>query len=233
MSVLRTTTRRRVVIAALAALLLATAGCATSTGRGNDVAEQGARDAAGATRQQVERMSLREEFDLAGERYERGQALLADAQARISDGVWTWNGGDVLPLPGDDAFGDVPDGATAENSYSFRTVRIIHPEGGTGAAADLEPMRRWFDEEGWRSRSAEIGQSTELRADTGDGWWVTWTVRKNGQYSVGVYSETFWTNDTDALVEAIAVRDPADFPEESAPGVSAPFPKWSDPVREP
>jgi hypothetical protein len=61
---------------------------------------------------------------------------------------------------------------------------------------------------------------------------VTWSVRPNGQYSLGVHSEAFWARDAPAFIKAISLRDPADFPDETEPAVSEPFPKWSDPVRE-
>lgn len=225
---------RGAIVTMLAAVVLATTGCASSgAGRGGDVTGQDAQDAAGKTQAQVADLSLQDEFELAGERYEHGQAVLAAAQRQISDGTWYWNGGDVRPLPaGDDAFGKAPEGATKENSYAFRAVRIIEPKGATGAVEDLDPMQRYFDEEGWRWSSAKIGTDHEVRADTGDGWWVTWNVRPNGQYSLGVYSKAFWAHDAPELIKAIALRDPADFPDKSEPGVSEPFPNWSDPVRQ-
>lgn len=184
---------RHAIVAMLAAVVLATTGCASGGARrGDDAAGQDARDAAGKTQAQVTDRSLQEEFELAGERYEHGQEVLAAAQEQISGGTWFWNGGDVRPLPaGDAAFGEAPKGATKENSYSFRAVRIIEPDGATGAEQDLEPMQRYFDEKEWRSSSAKAGTDHEVRADTGDGWWVTWSVRPNGQYSLGVYSEAF------------------------------------------
>lgn len=222
----RARTARRLrgsVAVALAALALAMTGCSTAAD---------APDAAGMTREQVAELSLQDEFRLAGKRYEQGQALLAEAQRQISDGTWLWNGGDVRPLAaGGNAFGEAPDGATTGNSYFFRAARIIERDGASGAAADLEPMQRYFDDKGWRSGSAKVGTDLEVRADTGDGWWVTWSVRPNGQSSIGVHSEAFWTNDTKALVRATSVRDPATFPDASKPGVSEPFPEWSDPVR--
>ncbi|PZF58152.1 hypothetical protein DEJ23_04415 [Curtobacterium sp. MCSS17_008] len=217
----------------LAAVVLATTGCASGgAGSGDNLTGQGARDAAGMTQAQVAGLSSEDEFELAGERYDHGQAVLAAAQEQISSGKWFWSGGDVRPLPaGDGAFGAAPKGATKENSYFFRAVRTIEPDGATGAEEDLAPMQRYFDEEGWRSSSAKVGTDHEVRADTGDGWWVTWSVRPNGQYALGVYSEAFWVRDAPALIKAISLRDPADFPDESEPGVAEPFPKWRDPVR--
>lgn len=228
MTVLTRTRLRGAVVTMLAAVELATNGCASGgAGRGDDVTGEDTRDAAGKTQAQVANLSLKDEFDSAGERYEHGQAVLAAAQQQISDGAWYWNGGDVRPLPaGDAAFGEAPDGATKGNSYSFRGVRIIGPDGATGAEQNLEPRQRYFDEEGWRSRSAKVGTDHEVRAG------VTWSVRPNGQYSLGVYSEAFWAREAPALIKAISLRDPADFPDESEPTVSESFPKWSDPVRE-
>ncbi|GAB2986493.1 hypothetical protein [Frigoribacterium salinisoli] len=192
---------------------------------------QDAQDAAGLTRAQVAESSLEDEFGSASERYGTMQSVLREAQVQVSDGTWLWNGGDVLPVPaGADAFGDPLPGADTDNSYYFRAGRIIRRKGASGDRADLGPMEEYFDDKGWRSSSTEIGRNLEVRADSGDGWWLTWTVRPNGQYSLSVYSEPFWTNDSDALFSAIARRDPADFPEESVPGVFAPFPEWGDPV---
>lgn len=221
-------------VAALVAtiLVLVTTGCASSAENGDDVAGQDARDVAGMTQAQVAESSLEDEFGSASERYVEMEGVLEEAQLQISDGPWIWIGGDVLPVPGGaNAFGEAPEGATEENSYYFRASRNVELEGATGARADLDPMIEYFDEKGWESVSSEIGRNYEARADTDDGWWVTYTVRPNGQYTVDVYSEVFWTNDSGELVSAIADRDPADFPEESVPGEYAPFPSWSDPVQ--
>ncbi|OII24995.1 hypothetical protein BIV04_15960 [Frigoribacterium sp. MCBA15_019] len=198
-------------VAALVAtiLVLVTTGCASSAENGDDVAGQDARDVAGMTQAQVAESSLEDEFGSASERYVEMEGVLEEAQLQISDGPWIWIGGDVLPVPGGaNAFGEAPEGATEENSYYFRASRNVELEGATGARADLDPMIEYFDEKGWESVSSEIGQ-----------------------YTVDVYSEVFWTNDSGELVSAIADRDPADFPEESVPGEYAPFPSWSDPVQ--
>ncbi|MDY0891709.1 hypothetical protein [Frigoribacterium sp. CFBP9030] len=177
-------------------------------------------------------MTLEDEFGLAAERYVEMQGVLEEAQVQLSDGSWFWNGGDVLPVAaGADAFGEALPGADDDNSYFFTAGRILEPEGAEGERADLDPMIAYFDEKGWESGSREIGRNFEARADSGDGWWVTYTVRPNGQYSLAVYSEPFWTNDSRALFSAIADRDPADFPQESVPGEYSPFPSWSDPVQ--
>ncbi|GAA0964712.1 hypothetical protein [Frigoribacterium faeni] len=226
--------RRLHHVAALAAtiLVLVTTGCASSAQNGDDVSGQGARDAAGSTQAEVAGMSLEAEFGSASERYVEMQGLLEEAQLQISDGSWIWIGGDVLPVEGGaNAIGEPPEGADEENSYFFQSSRNVELPGATGARADLDPMIEYFDEKGWESSSGEIGRNHEARADTGDGWRVTYTVRPDGQYTVDVYSEVFWTNDSGALLSAIADRDAADFPEESVPGEYPPFPSWSDPVQ--
>jgi hypothetical protein len=209
--------------------VLAVAGCASGAGsaRGDEP-----RDAAGLTRAEVAELSLEEEFGLASERYVEMQGLLEEAQLQTSDASWVWIGGDVLPFEGGaNAIGEPPEGADEENSYFFQSSRNVELEGTTGARSDLDRMIEYFDGKGWQSSSIEIGRNYEARADTGDGWRVTYTVRPNGQYTVDVYSEVFWTNDSGALLSAIADRDPAEFPEESVPGEYPPFPSWSDPVQ--
>lgn len=213
-------------------LVIAMTGCAASAGNGDDVTGQDVRDAAGMTQTEVAGLSVEDEFGLASERYVEMQGVLEEAQLQISNGAWFWNGGDVLPVAaGADAFGEPLPGADDDNSYFFTAGRILEPEGAEGARSDLDPMIEYFDQKGWESGSREIGRNFEARADSGDGWWVTYTVRPNGQYSLAVYSEPFWTNDSGALFSAIADRDPADFPEESVPGEYPPFPSWSDPVQ--
>jgi hypothetical protein len=209
--------------------VFAVAGCASGAGA---VLGDEAQDAAGLTQAEVAEMRLEEEFGLASERYVEMQGVLEAAQLQISDGPWIWIGGDVLPVMGGaNAYGEAPEGADEENSYYFRTSRNVKLEGTTGARSDLDPMLEYFDEKGWESGSAKIGRNFEARADTGDGWWVMYTVRPNGQYTVDVYSEVFWTNDSSAVRFAIADRDAPGFPEQSVPGEYPPFPSWSDPVQ--
>jgi hypothetical protein len=208
--------------------VLAVAGCASGAGS----AGEDAPDSAGMTQAEVAGMSLEDEFGLASERYVEMQGVLEEAQLQISDGPWIWIGGDVLPVMGGaNAYGEAPEGADEENSYYFRTSRNVKLEGTTGARSDLDPMLKYFDEKGWESGSAKIGRNFEARADTGDGWWVMYTVRPNGQYTVDVYSEVFWTNDSSAVRFAIADRDAPGFPEQSVPGEYPPFPSWDDPVQ--
>ncbi|MCJ0701439.1 hypothetical protein FRIG_09885 [Frigoribacterium faeni] len=208
--------------------VLAVAGCASGAGStGED-----ARDAAGLTQAEVAGMSLEDEFGLAADRYLEIESVLEEAQLQVSDDAWRWNGGDVLPSAGGPgSFGEPLPGADGDNSYYFRVGRTLRPEGASGAVAGLEPMSSYFDEKGWKYGTRESGTKSEVRADTGDGWWLTYTVRDNGQYSLVVYSELYWTNDAGELRLAIGKRDVTPFPEESVPGEHEPFPTWSDPVQ--
>ncbi|MDY0891708.1 hypothetical protein [Frigoribacterium sp. CFBP9030] len=208
--------------------VLAVAGCASGAGStGED-----ARDAAGLTQAEVAGMSLEDEFGLAADRYSEIESVLEEAQLQVSDDAWRWNGGDVLPSAGGPgSFGEPLPGADGDNSYYFRVGRTLRPEGASGAVAGLEPMSSYFDEKGWKYGTRESGTKSEVRADTGDGWWLTYTVRDNGQYLLVVYSELYWTNDAGELRLAIGKRDVTPFPEESVPGEHEPFPTWSDPVQ--
>jgi len=192
----------------------------------------GCASGAGLTQAEVAGMSLEDEFALASERYAEMQSVLEEAQVQVSDGAWQWNGGEVLPVTGGpDASGEPLPGADESNSYLFRAGRILEPQGATGVRSDLDPMIEYFDEKGWRSGSREVAGEYETRADTGEGWWLSYTVRPNGQYSLAIDSEVFWTNDSSELRLAIGKRDVTPFPEESVPGVFEPFPSWTDPVQ--
>jgi hypothetical protein len=214
------------------ALMVGTSGCAFEAKNGDDMARLDARDSAGMTQGEVAEASLEDEFGSASERYVEIESVLEEAQLQVSDDAWRWNGGDVLPSAGGPgSFGEPLPGADGDNSYYFRAGRSLRPDGASGAVADLEPMSSYFDKKGWKYGTRESDTKSEVRADTGDGWWLTYTVRENGQYSLVVYSELYWTNDYSALLAAVADRLPNDFPEESVPGDYEPFPSWSDPVR--
>ncbi|WP_146083557.1 hypothetical protein [Rathayibacter rathayi] len=190
------------------------------------------RDAAGMTRAEVAGLTLEEEFELNAQHYVHAQELLRDAQLRISDGVWLWNGGETLPEEGfNGGVGGGLPGGTGENSYYVRGGRIITPEGANGSLADLDPMREYFEDQGWRYFVRESSAYAELWGITGDGYRVKYYIQESGVYSIQVYSELFWTNDAHALFEAVASRDYAPFLEESLPGVYVPFPRWDNPIR--
>ncbi|PPG94201.1 hypothetical protein C5E02_12330 [Rathayibacter rathayi] len=190
------------------------------------------RDAAGMTRAEVAGLTLEEEFELNAQHYVHAQELLRDAQLRISDGVWRWNGGETLPEEGfNGGVGGGLPGGTGENSYYVMGTRIIMPPGARGEKVDLDPMRKYFEERGWQYYTRERTTNAELWGITGDGYRIKYFIQESGVYSVRVYSELFWTNDAHALFEAVASRDYDPFLEESLPGVYVPFPRWDNPVR--
>ncbi|MHC2186504.1 hypothetical protein ACVLV4_002167 [Rathayibacter agropyri] len=190
------------------------------------------RDAAGMTRAEVAELSLEQEFELNAQHYVHAEELLRDAQLRISDGVWMWNGGETLPEEGfNGGVGGGLPGGTGKNSYYVTCTRIIKPPGAQGARADLDPMVAYFEEQGWEYFVREKSASADLWGITGDGYRINYFIQASGQYSIQVYSELFWTNDAHALFEAVASRDYDPFPDESLPGVYVPFPRWDNPIR--
>jgi hypothetical protein len=70
----------------------------------------------------------------------------------------------------------------------------------------------------------------EVWATTGEGWQIQYTAQENGDNPITVYSEPFWTNDGNALSDAIYGRSTVTFPDRSLPGEYPPFPSWDDPV---
>ncbi|PPI56522.1 hypothetical protein C5D35_01545 [Rathayibacter toxicus] len=216
---------RRSVPAALFLLVVVflLCGCVADVGE--------VRDAAGMNRDEVSKLTLQQEFELNAQRYVHFEEVLRDAQLQISSGVWRWNGGETLP---EQAYnggvgGGLP-GANGHNSYYVTGARIISLPGKHGDVADLDPMRAYFDQKGWKSVTSQHKHSAEIEALTGDGYLINYTIQDNGHYSISVYSELFWSNDAKALFWAVAERDNAEFPNESLPGVWVAFPKWDDPV---
>ncbi|QWL35218.1 hypothetical protein [Rathayibacter toxicus] len=189
------------------------------------------RDAGGMTRDEVSKLTLQQEFELNAQRYVHFEEVLRDAQLQISSGVWDWGGGETLP---EQAYnggvgGGLP-GANGHNSYYVKGTRIILPPGKHGDVADLDPMRAYFEQKGWKYFIRKYDGAAEIWGITGDGYRIKYMIQDSGQYSISVYSELFWANDADALFWAVAERDNAEFPNESLPGVWAAFPKWDDPV---
>ncbi|PPH58624.1 hypothetical protein [Rathayibacter toxicus] len=191
----------------------------------------GQKDAGGLTRDEVSKLTLQQEFELNAQRYVHFEEVLRDAQLQISSGVWDWGGGETLP---EQAYnggvgGGLP-GANGHNSYYVKGTRIILPPGKHGDVADLDPMRAYFEQKGWKYFIRKYDGAAEIWGITGDGYRVKYMIQDNGQYSISVYSELFWTNDSDALFWAVAERRDSNFPNESLPGVWVAFPKWDDPV---
>lgn len=211
---------RTIATAALTLGLLS--GCAAG-------GDQMPTDAAGLTQDDVAEMSLHQEFDAFGDHYEHMQRLLKDAQLQAHDGEWEWGGGDDLPLIGGDGVAALP-GADTKNSYYMRSGRLWSPPGAAGEQRDLQPMLDYFTDQGWTIEQRDITGDHELWGYTGDGWQLIYTAQENGRYTLEVYSELFWTNDGNALSDAIYGRSTVTFPDRSRPGVYPEFPEWDDPI---
>ncbi|GAB3128542.1 hypothetical protein [Glaciibacter psychrotolerans] len=188
-------------------------------------------DAAGMTRAEVMQLTPEEQFDLFGERYERVQELMTGAQLQISDGEWRWLAEAFVPTAG--VFGlNPPPGADFENSYFLESTRSIRMPGAAGAREDLDPMIAYFESQNWDTTVSSRGSDFVVRAETGDGYQVSYTVQSNGQYNLNVYSYVFW-GDSNTLLDTVVGRipnDTSDSPTLTVPGGFVPFPKWSDPV---
>ena len=188
-------------------------------------------DAAGMTREEVERLPLERQFDLLGGRYVRMQEMLADAQRVVSPDEWNWVSEGFSPIDGDGQRWSMR-GATSKNSYYLNMSRTIKLPGASGAVEDAELMVEYFEAQGWSTTLRQVdARRYRVDAMTDEGYWLDYWVEPNGQYSVGVYSKVFW-GDTYALTFAVVDRIPEERfgIEESPPGEYIPFPKWSDPV---
>lgn len=186
-------------------------------------------DAGGLTQDEVLGLSIEDQFDLVQTRDARMQQLLTDAQLQVSSGVWGWGQKGGAPIVGPNAWA-LP-GMTPDNSYYLNMWRWIRPEGASGSKSDLDPMIAYFDSQGWESEVTESsGPDYRVRADTGEGFLVSWEVQKNGIYNMDVMSQSYWGT-APGLLEEISDRTPPSVLaiEESEPGVYIPFPQWSDP----
>ncbi|TDP95545.1 hypothetical protein EDF62_0234 [Leucobacter luti] len=220
----------RIVATVLLGTLVATGAVSCAPGGPGSLGASRNADAGGLTQVEAGALSIEEQFDLVRERDARMQELLTDAQLVISDGVWGWGQKGVGPITGPNIWA-LP-GMTEENSYFLQMWRAVNPAGATGAKQDLDPMVAYFKSKGWEVELRESsGPSFEARAETEDGFFVSWTVQANGQYNMEVMSQSYW-GDSRTLLHEIVDRIP---PEETAineslPGVYIRFPDWSDPV---
>jgi hypothetical protein len=208
---------RAITAAALALGLLS--GCAAG---GNQMHT----DAAGLTQDDVVKMSLHQEFDVYRHHYEHMQRLLKEAQLQVHDGEWEWGGGDAVCAVHREVVAALT-GSTFKNSYYLTSTRLWSPP---GRQRDLQPMTDYFTEQGWTIEHRIIAGDQEVWATTGDGWQIQYTAQENGNNPLTVYSEPFWTNDSNALSTAVYGRSTATFPDQSRPGVYPDFPEWDDPI---
>jgi len=182
------------------------------------------------TRAEVEEMTLREQFELVGQRSDRMHELLADAQLQISSEPWRWGSYGIIPELGTNVWS--VRGMDPDNSYFLSAWGAVRPEGAIGHQSDLEPMIDYFDSKGWETElSDRVNGGYRVMADTGEGFLVSWTVQPNGQYNMEVMSKTFW-GDSHALLRAVGDRIPVDplGADATVPGVRVPFPSWDDPA---
>ncbi|WP_170063492.1 hypothetical protein, partial [Rathayibacter tritici] len=128
------------------------------------------RDAAGMTRAEVAGLTLEQEFELNAQHYVHMNEVLRDAQLRISDGVWRWNGGETLPEEGfNGGVGGGLPGGTGENSYYVTCARIIEPPGAQGEKSDLDPMVAYFEEQGGLCKIGFLPSEKDESADGVEG----------------------------------------------------------------
>ncbi|MGH1548502.1 hypothetical protein ACRAWB_04710 [Leifsonia poae] len=179
-------------------------------------------------------MSISEHYALYAQRYTRLEEMLRDAQLVISDGPWGWIGAGLLPNGGNETAYMTPAGMTVENSYLLDDARTIQPPGAKGDEADLEPMRKHFAAQGWTVKQQKLTQnSTDLQGWAGDGFCVEYTVRTNGNYSLSVYSGSYWGPGKKLLVHLAERLRSEDVLRDSVPGVWLPLPAWDAPVVNP
>lgn len=192
------------------------------------------KDVTDMSRAEVDALSLEQQYEQFQQNFDRMFELLTGAQRAIHLGHWrVFDVGMVTG--GDSAPRSIP-GATATNSYSLSTTRGWTPEGAKGARSDLIPLKEYVEAQGWKYAIQRWDLPNGafqhmLRADTGDGWMISYTARSNGSYTLEVRSEVFW-GDRKALQEARHARV-ADRGEEFAlPGKNPEFPPWDAPLKE-
>ena len=208
------------------------------------------KDAAGMTQDEVEQLGPEGRFNLTGERYQRMQELMTEAQLQVSNDEWGWGGGGFMPNSGSTAYAPLP-GATLNNSHYMDMTRIIHPEGAVGAVADARPVFDYFVSKGWEvaltendfsELELEATHDFRVQAITEDGYRVQYVLQQNGQYYFDVLTDTFW-GDADTIMNDQIDRFgddplfPQNLPEtlstepgQSVPGVYTEYPKWEDPI---
>ena len=218
--------------------LAASSGCARAEKENGEVGlmlTDEVRDAAGLTRSEVERMPLAQQFALLGERYDRSQDLLAEAQRRVSSAGWKYLTRGMAPENGLFSPSGALPGSGGEDSYYLGADRAIQLDGAVGDPADLDPVLAYFDERGWEYQVNDVAEfHHEVYADAGDGYLLEYRAQANGWYVMSVYAGPFWGSDS-VLTAELSKRtlDEAFEDEFTVPGVRVPFPAWDDPVVNP
>ena len=208
------------------------------------------KDAAGMTQDEVEQLGPEGRFNLTGERYQRMQELMTEAQLQVSDDPWKWQTPGFEANSGSTAYAPLP-GADLDNSYYMDMTRHTRPEGAVGAVADARPVYDYFVSKGWEvsltendfsELELEATHDFRVQAITKDGYRVQYVVQQNGWYYFEVLTDTFW-GDADAIISDQDARIPdgelfppnlpqslSPEPGWTVPGVYTEYPKWDDPL---
>lgn len=195
------------------------------------------KDTAGHTRHQVEQLSTREQYELLTDRMARLWELTEQAQRAIDTGKWE-SLGIGGPWPGSYAPYGIA-GTTGHNSYYIEGAKAHKPLGGVGKREDLDQFEAYVQEQGWAYTATAYTPTDAdrdylmhvLRAATGDGWYIWYTVRWNGYYTLDILSSPFW-GDRLRLQDERKLRVFDEGPKYAVPGINPEFPAWDAPLVE-
>ena len=192
------------------------------------------KDFGGMTRNQVEELSIEDQYGLLSDRFDVMLNLLEQAQRPLHDGEWRV--GDYGRITAGHYSPTSLTGMNSRNSYFVQTARVWDSPNTGNSTADLLPLEELFREQGWRYRYAEVemlsGTMHVIRAEVGDGWRIVCRVDSSGQFILEVMSGSFWA---DALAVKFALHNRvADLgPDHAPPGVIPEFPAWDAPLKPP
>ena len=227
----------RILMSALVLVAtLAVTGCGSQ--------EEALQDHTGTTQGEIEDLSIKEQYELAEQRYVALHEFSGEVQAQIHDGEWTASdaGADINPGAGS-ALGRAPEGATRENSYYFRTYREYTPSADEDLQEIIRQTAQDWQDRGWDVSIEDIELSDDIRvtAHTPDHYWFELAQSvQAGQLAFTGNSPVYWADRPD-LADAIYERREAqdrtadDWPVEDQspetrcpflPGDHRPFPAW-------
>ncbi|NWN89399.1 MAG: hypothetical protein HLX51_12835 [Micrococcaceae bacterium] len=194
-------------------------------------------------REDAEQMSLEEQYEAAGLRYEEFNERFGQVQTKISDDGW-FDGGsrsEIVPGAGG-SLNRAPTGATQDNSYYFRVQRYLYTDQSLDALRD-DIAASWEDR-GWEivSQGDETSGSARITAVTPEGFWFAAAPDpQQDRLTLTGHSPVYWGT-YQLLIEAIAERrreqtqagetwDTEDRDEQTGraprlPGEYRPFPAW-------
>lgn len=197
-------------------------------------------DRSGVSESQALALSLRAQYELAGERHRDLNERFAEVQRTLFSDQWedTLASSEVIPTLGGNR-SDQLEGATHDNSYSFVAHRR-HQAPGTAAEAVRSASVRW-GELGWdvRLETSEVSGEVRAVATTDDGYWFA-AAEEGGYVTLAGMAPVFWGDQFALLVAAAERRDAeneagADWDAADAegldwvsrlPGDYRPFPEW-------